>query len=687
MDAYTNNVQISNAEINPTGSGTLAVTYGDTTGNGASGTGKFLVNSGDLVFGSSASLTINGNPFTLVTNAAGLEGMVSSGNYALADNVGLTGTYTGPLVSGTYTGSFEGLGNSISGLTITNASASNLGLFSQIGTAGTVKNLTLSNGSITGSGSSNDYFGMLAGQNSGLIDNVTVTGGSVTGYQYTGGLVGSNTSSGSITNSEVTNLTVTGTYPTGLIAGHNFGTIDANTTANSSGTVNQSPLALTGSISAGSSTYGSALNPGAATFNNVLPWDSLTATVAVNTAGNTSSSGHLKAGSYTGIEQVSGLSGTDASDYTFSGVTGNYVVNKLALTAAIAASSSSYGSALNPGAVTLSGSLTGDLVSVGGATVNTSTVSTSGHPNAGSYTQSVGSTLGGTDAGDYTFAGSTTPTANYAINPLALTAAIAASSSSYGSALNPGAVTLSGSLTGDLVSVGGATVNTSTVSTSGHPNAGSYTQSVGSTLGGTDAGDYTFAGSTTPTANYAINPLALTAAIAASSSSYGSALNPGAVTLSGSITGDLVSVGGATVNTSTLSSSGHPIVGSYTQTAGTTLSGTDASDYTFAGFTSASNYQVNRLALTAAAIASSSSTYGAALNPGAVTLSGSLTGDLVSVGGATVNTSTVSTSGHPNAGSYTQSVGSTLRWVPMRATTPLPAPRLRRPITRSTRWR
>ena len=230
--------------------------------------------------------------------------------------------------------------------------------------------------------------------------------------------------------------------------------------------------------------------------------------------------------------------------------------------------------------------------------MNTSTVSTSGHPNAGSYTQSVGSTLGGTDAGDYTFAGSTTPTANYAINPLALTAAIAASSSSYGSALNPGAVTLSGSLTGDLVSVGGATVNTSTVSTSGHPNAGSYTQSVGSTLGGTDAGDYTFAGSTTPTANYAINPLALTAAIAASSSSYGSALQPGAATFTNVISGDNLGTVSVAVNTTgNTSASGHLNAGSYMgiQYVGG-LSGPDAGNYTYAGISG--NYTVTPAPLT-----------------------------------------------------------------------------------------
>jgi len=68
----------------------------------------------------------------------------------------------------------------------------------------------------------------------------------------------------------------------------------------------------------------------------------------------------------------------------------------------------------------------------------------------------------------------------------------------------------------------------------------------------------------------------------------------------------------ASVNTSTLSSSGNPIAGSYTQTAGA-LGGADAGNYSFAGYTSGSNYTINQLALTGAAIGASSSTYGASL--------------------------------------------------------------------------
>ena len=94
-------------------------------------------------------------------------------------------------------------------------------------------------------------------------------------------------------------------------------------------------LALTGSIASGSSTYGNSLTAG---------------TVTVNASGNTSSSGYLNAGSYTGIESVgSTLSGTDAGNYNFAGAVGDYTVNKLALTGTITTGTSTYGSSLSTG--------------------------------------------------------------------------------------------------------------------------------------------------------------------------------------------------------------------------------------------------------------------------------------------------------------------------------------------------
>src|ERR1035437_9340904 len=77
-------------------------------------------------------------------------------------------------------------------------------------------------------------------------------------------------------------------------------------------------------IADGSSIYGATLSAGAVNLGTVISGDVVSAgTVTVNTAGHTSTSNHLKAGSYTGIESVSTLSGTDAANYSFTGATGN----------------------------------------------------------------------------------------------------------------------------------------------------------------------------------------------------------------------------------------------------------------------------------------------------------------------------------------------------------------------------
>ena len=169
-------------------------------------------------------------------------------------------------------------------------------------------------------------------------------------------------------------------------------------------TVNK--LALTGTVTAASSTYGSALTPGAVNLTNVVvgpgPSDVVTATSAVNTTGLTSTSGNLIAGTHVGIQNVSALGGTDASNYTFAGVVGDYTVNKLALTGTVTAASSTYGSALTPGAVNLTNVVVGpgpsDVVTATSAVNTTGLTSTSGNLIAGTTLLQNVSALGGADA-------------------------------------------------------------------------------------------------------------------------------------------------------------------------------------------------------------------------------------------------------------------------------------------------
>ena len=224
------------------------------------------------------------------------------------------------------------------------------------------------------------------------------------------------------------------------------------------------------------------------------------------------------------------------------------------------------------------------------------------------------------------------------ITPLTLSGvAIADGSSIYGSALAPGGVSFSNIIGADAV-LSSASVNTGALSTSGNYVAGSYSQSAGTELIGADAGNYSFSGFSSATANYSINPLALTgAAIADGSSIYGSSLAPGAVSFGNIIGADAV-LSSAAVNTSILSSSGNAVVGSYSQSA-SGLGGADAGNYSFSGFSSATpNYSINPLALSVAGVVANNKVYDGnsqvSFTTNAATFTGLLAGDVVGLTGS-----------------------------------------------------
>ncbi|HIJ62247.1 MAG TPA: filamentous hemagglutinin N-terminal domain-containing protein [Rhodospirillaceae bacterium] len=97
-----------------------------------------------------------------------------------------------------FTGSFDGQGHGIAGLTFSGGANGNLGLFSSIGSGGVVQRLLLSGGAVT-AGANATNIGLLAGQNAGTIATVAATGAvsGGDGASAVGGLVGSN--SGTIT--------------------------------------------------------------------------------------------------------------------------------------------------------------------------------------------------------------------------------------------------------------------------------------------------------------------------------------------------------------------------------------------------------------------------------------------------------------------------------------------------------
>ena len=245
----SNDVNI-NANITATGNTAGLVILPNTANGGqtASGTGIYtLLNGASITLsGATPSLSIASIPY-IVINSLGAVGSTTgtdlqgingglSGHYALGSNLDASGTsaWNGgagftPIGSQAmaFTGTFDGLGHTISNLTIDQSGASDVGLFGFA--TGLIQNVGLVGASVTG----NNNVGALVGYNGGTVNNSYATG-SVSGNSYVGGLVGFNDNS--ITNSSssssvsgVTNVgglvgindysTITNSYATGTVSG------------------------------------------------------------------------------------------------------------------------------------------------------------------------------------------------------------------------------------------------------------------------------------------------------------------------------------------------------------------------------------------------------------------------------------------------------------------------------------
>ncbi len=167
--------------------------------------------------GANAGLSINGQPYTLIHDVAALQGMTGSGFYALGNSIDASATSgwnsgAGFAPISGFTGTFAGLGHTIDSLTINRPSQSLTGLFGL--TTGSLRDITLSNVSISGGQTVGALAGRLSGGNT---SNVHVTG-SVTGnFSQVGGLIGWN-DQGAISNSSSA-ATVTGYGEVGGLVG------------------------------------------------------------------------------------------------------------------------------------------------------------------------------------------------------------------------------------------------------------------------------------------------------------------------------------------------------------------------------------------------------------------------------------------------------------------------------------
>ncbi len=234
------------------------------------------------------------------------------GNYVLGADIAAGGTSTWNANSGfspigdittLFTGTLDGLGHTISGLTISRTSTNLVGLFGYTSTASVIKNVGLTSGSVTGQ----NYVGSLAGFSQGTISNSYATG-TVSGTSNMGGLVGA-LETGTITSSYATGG-VSGATAGGLVGLQNSGTISASYASGAvSGTLYTGGLVgnAKGTIT---SSYATGTVSGSATYSGGLVG-------ALFTPGSISSS--YATGAVTGTGYTGGLaglnSGTVSSSY------------------------------------------------------------------------------------------------------------------------------------------------------------------------------------------------------------------------------------------------------------------------------------------------------------------------------------------------------------------------------------
>ena len=205
-------------KVNTTGLTLEGCTIGDwADGGGESGEAKDL----GYIYDSNTNTYTVYNADGLMNVAELVNGGKTDINITLDKNIDLTGkgwTPIGTDYDNSYTGTFDGGGHTITGLTITtnDESAGLFGYLGNFGKFGTVKNVVMEGVQITNNHGSG-FAGGVAGYSwGGTIENCSVSG-SVSGTVYVGGVVGAQID-GSITGCS-SSATVKGTVDVGGVAG------------------------------------------------------------------------------------------------------------------------------------------------------------------------------------------------------------------------------------------------------------------------------------------------------------------------------------------------------------------------------------------------------------------------------------------------------------------------------------
>jgi len=194
-----------------------------------------LVNLSNATLGASYDLAANIDA-TVTDGATFAAGMWTSSGFVPLGTDGAGNLQNG---GNGFSGSLDGAGRTISGLTINRGSASDVGLFGYLGSSASISNVGLVNASVAG----HDFVGGLVGENNGGAISISYAAGAVSGNNNVGGLVGQNDLNASIRNAYATaTVTAAGAGAGGLIGNNNGnGSIVSSyaTGATSGGVANQ----------------------------------------------------------------------------------------------------------------------------------------------------------------------------------------------------------------------------------------------------------------------------------------------------------------------------------------------------------------------------------------------------------------------------------------------------------------
>ena len=277
--------------------------------------------------------------FELVNDVAQLQAIGASAR-TLGQNYALGTSFSAPGVDFTpigrpredFDGIFDGEGQTITGLTLGGgeATADNLGLFGEIGAFGIVRNLILTQVSVSATADNASAIGMLAGTNLGQVSNVAVSGTISLGADVSlvGGLIGLDRDGSAIASSTASGTVSVGGRASdiGGLVGANFGSVMQSTAA-ASVTVGGGSEDVGGLVGLNSSgaTIASSTASGAVSSTGSVMWvGGLAGENTQSTVTQSAASGSVSVGA--GSQDVGGLVGLNSTGATIAASTASGAV-------------------------------------------------------------------------------------------------------------------------------------------------------------------------------------------------------------------------------------------------------------------------------------------------------------------------------------------------------------------------